>query len=332
MPTPKEQVSATVDALIAKGRIQTGMRDQYITMLAGDDGLAQEFGGMLLMGNDYTKKTMDLADQRRQAQAEQQAHEARLTQERAALQDWQRTAQAEVERLRGLEAQYPELASKIAAYETTLKNYNLLDQAQIPPVASRSAAPFQAPAQTQPVQAPSDQYLTREAAAEFAQDLLRTQALGFQINNRHQQLFGEPLMEDVVGTALKAGQDPEAYWKTKYGVDQRLSVIDNEKRAKERAQIEAEVRAELMTKYSMDPSQIVGAPQMGSGQQSALAEAYMSSKAFAYNPLAEDGSRLAPEKVPDIVAHKNRVNEADIYFRQNFAPDGTPLLKGGAAS
>src|SRR5690242_13088935 len=102
-----ESIIRTVDDLIAKGRIQRELRDEYIQHF--ESGLQND----LLRGADYTNKTKALAQERQQAEQRLQSEYQKLQSERAKLEQWQHQVQGELSKLDAL----PEMTAKIAAYE-----------------------------------------------------------------------------------------------------------------------------------------------------------------------------------------------------------------------
>ena len=70
MPTYREQIEQTVEALIQEGRIGREMRDQYLNLLSSNERTAEYFASTLSKGQDYTRKTQELAAQRRQQEQE----------------------------------------------------------------------------------------------------------------------------------------------------------------------------------------------------------------------------------------------------------------------
>jgi len=185
MPGYRDQVTEQVDQLIAEGAISSAMRDRYIELLAADDATAQAFANRMLRGADYTHKTQALAAQRREQEAKLQQQREQLAAERAALQTWEQEVKTEITRLRGLEQQTPELMARVAAYETALKNYNLMDEVQVPTLSNGNAgAGYQSPAKTgdnmfntgsgtgNVAGQQTGAGLTREEVSTFAQELL----------------------------------------------------------------------------------------------------------------------------------------------------------------
>lgn len=329
MPTPRQQVEQRVDALIAESVIPRDMRDQYINMLAGNDTLASRFSNELAGGAYFTQRAQQEAEQRRQAQAQIEAERQAVQAERQRLEQWQQTAERELAEAKARGASATELATKAALYEQALREYApaVLEQIHVPQIPAPS---YQPPTQTAPSPATPGLgagYVKMEDVQSFARELVDLQSKTNRINSQHYRLFGTFPEDDVVSEALRANQDPEAYWRAKYNVGGREAQLASERQAAEVARIREEERSKLMAEMAIDPSRIVGGPGQGSGQASILAQTYMAEAARQRSPLAPDpnAAPVSPEMRPDLQTTFNRVSNAAGYFAKNFAPDGTPL-------
>ena len=326
--THREQIAQVVDGMIASGRIQQGMRDQYLDMMAKDDSLAQEFAGMFMRHNDYTRKTQEVAEQRRQLEAERQAELQKFQSERQALQQWERDVKDEIARLKTFEQQTPELMAKVAAYEQALTDYNLKDQVVVAPTIPTAqpqgapAAMTQQPQSTQPAG-----YISRDEAEQAFRQYMNLQGTAFALAGEHQKLFGEPLTEDIVSQALAAGEpDVRKYWEIKFNAQGRRSELAAKEQEAERARIREEERQKLMAEYATDPTRVTGGQGIAPASPSLLHETYSASKA-----LQQDG-RVAPELVPPQVAQRARVDAIAKAWDQAFDVDGNPRQAGGAGA
>src|SRR5262247_1283970 len=85
------EIERMVDELIRKGRIADGMRSTYIKDL--EEG---GFGDALLRGSDYTNKTKELADKRRETEAWLQNERQKLQTDRQKLDQWYGSVQGEL--------------------------------------------------------------------------------------------------------------------------------------------------------------------------------------------------------------------------------------------
>lgn len=347
MPTYSEQIEASVDTMITQGRIQSTMRDQYINLLTANDKVAEYFGTGFMQAGDYTRKTQGHADQVRTWQAQQEAERAKFQKDRTDLEQWQKQAQTEFDRMKGLEQQFPTLTAKIAAYEQILKDYGLTEQVQIPnlpqgessmPNNNNNGNSFQA--QGSPVspgaKSQTADYITREDVAAFARELINLQGKALRITARHQQLFGAPLVDDIVSEAMAAGQEPEHYWATKYNVPAKESELAKQAIDVEKVRMEAEIRAKVMAELAIDPSRVLTPHGLQSvSSKGAVLDRYAASRALEYNPLTgastADPSQplISPEKLPNLSQTISRINEAKDFFNKTFNSDGTPLNGGG---
>ena len=331
MPTYRQQIEATVDGLIREGRIGQGMRDQYIQMLAADDKTAEYFASTLSKGEDYTRKTQELAAQRRQQEQELADMRSGIERERQNLQQWQTQAMGELQRLQGLEGSQAVLAAKVAAYEQALRDYQLLDQVQVPTVPT-SAAPM-APAQpwgqppaSRPAQPAQSQFIGRDEAASVLREMMQMQEKGLLLAQRHQQLFGQPLMDPIVSESLAAGQDVEAYWRAKFNVGAREAEVAAKTREAEIAAIKQQAREEVMRELANDPSRVVAGGAFGPMEKGLILQQYSLDRAELEKQaaLGTDGKRPAPERMSDLALSRARITEATQFFNQHFNPDGTP--------
>lgn len=328
MPTYREQIEATVNEMVKAGRIQEGMRAQYVDLLAKDEAVAQEFAGRFMRHDDYTRKTQEVARQRQEQEAKIRAEEARVAQERQALQQWEAEAKAEMARLRGLADQYPELHSKVAAYEQALADFNMTEHVKIPTVGggqpavtpTNPYAPPQAPAQ--PAQG---NYLTREDVGQFAQQMLELNAKTLRIAGQHQRLFGQPLEDDIIMEAMTAGQDPQQYWEAKYNVPGKRAEIQAREREAEIARIREEERAKIVAEYATDPSRLNGGLQTMQAHEAPTVKAF---EAVSSRGLAPE-SQAAPELAHPQLAKQQRVERAAATWDRLFDAGGNPRQAGG---
>src|SRR5262245_31646731 len=229
-----EAIVKTVNDLIAKGRIQEGMRDEYVALL--ENNLQHD----LLRGADYTNKTKALAQERRDAEQRIQQEYQKVQAERAKLEAWQNQVQGELSKLDAL----PEMTAKIAAYEQALKDYQIYDQVTVPTVPT-------VPKQTQPTnpspvarmrQDEDNPYMTKQNAGQVLRDYAALQSKINNINYEHIKLFGEPLRDDLVSHFFDTGEDPEAHWRVKYGVESKRQQLREQEAQAERAKIREEER------------------------------------------------------------------------------------------
>lgn len=332
---PNEAIVKAVDDMIRNGAIASTARSAAI------DHFEKELQGQLLMGADYTRKTQDLAKQRQDAMAAVQAEQAKVAAERARLQQWEQTAKSELEEYSRITKQMPAMASKIAAYEQIIKDYNIPpDQVVVPTVPTET--PTQRPNMTQPTNPTlaNKDWLSRDEALGYLRDLTQLNGQAFKIQAEHMKLYGEPLAEDLVTQSLSTGQNMEEYWRVKYGVDAKRQEIANRDREAERAKIREEERAALMQQYAGDPTRF-GAPAPGQympvGGLTPQLEQFSSSRALAHSQnhasdsLAAPGADafVPPEKRPDIAMQRERISNAVNSFYKNFDIMGTPISEQG---
>ena len=322
----RQVLETLVDEMIQKGIIQADQKASQISALAADDRAAEYWANNFLRQQDYTKKTMSLAEERKQLESERQARMSEVEQERRKLADWEQQTRAEVERLRQLENTSFAQSTRLAQMEQVLKDYGLADQLTDLPTTPATPSPSPvAPTQEPKMDKSTDpNFVSRDEAAQAMQEILRLQSRAMLINNRHQQLFGQPLTDDIISEALQANVDIESYWKTKYGVETREATLREEQARQEREKMKEELRRELMSEYAADPSRVIGGTPVTSNSPGHILERYAASRAAVPVP-AEGQPAVAPERQPEIALHQNRIGEAITYFRQNFTPDGSPL-------
>lgn len=328
MSTARENITSQVDEMISKGLITRDLRDNYINMLAGNETLAAEFNNRLAGGAHFTRRAQEDAENRRRMEAEIQA-------ERNRLQQWEQQSRQQVTRLEQEAQRAAQLEAELAAYRQFVKDNNYQEYIAVKePTQTRqpiNTVPGYTPTQTQP----DGQYLTREYAQGVVGDLLQLQRKGFQIAATHQQLFGVPLTDDIIGEAMQANQDPEQYYRAKYNVPQKEAELREREHQTQIAKIREEERAKLMAEYSVDPSKLTGnGSSMFPGmEKSALQSAYMERAAEARNPVtgSGDGSYVPPEKRPDLQMAANRVANAANLFAKHFNPDGKALTSEGSS-
>ena|SRR5689334_13136122 len=325
-----EAIERAVDDMIQKGRISRDLRDEYIqhfeTNLQND----------LLRGADYTNKTKQLSEERRAAEQRLQQEYQKLQSDRARLEQWQGQVQGELSKLDAL----PEMAAKLAAYEQTLRDYNIYDQVSIPtlPKAPPTREQMFHNPNLQPSQQPQGgKFMTMETAGAALRDFALLQSKVSRIQNQHMKLFGETLEDDLIGHYLDTGEDPEQHWKVKYNVDARKQHIFETNRLAELAKIKEEMRAELMKEMALDPSRVVGPLGKPQGSIGPLLEQYTQSRALQHSqPHANDKAPapgatefVPPEKRPELAMSRERIAAATKMFNEHFDVTGNPTTDHG---
>jgi len=268
---------------------------------------------------------MTLAEERKRLDQERQQGLGEVERRRNELQNWEQQTRAEIDRLRSLEHTAFAQSERLARMEQVIKDYGLNDQiGDVTIPAPTAPAPIPSTETKMNEKAADPNYISREEAATALQQMFQLQNRALLINNRHQQLFGQPLSDDILSESLQAGVDLEQYWKTKYGVDNREAMIREEQARKDREQMKEELRRELMSEYAADPSRVIGGTPMTSSSPGHILERYAASRAAV--PVPTEGQpALAPERQPEIALHQSRIGDAVNYFRQNFTPDGNPI-------
>jgi hypothetical protein len=325
---PNEAIEKAVEDLITQGRIPRDLKNEYVSHF--EKNLENE----LLRGADYTNKTKQLAEEKRQLQSQLQSEYQKLQSERQRLEQWQGQVQGELSKLDAL----PQMAAKLAAYEQALKDYQIYDQVHVPTLPGTTPTPSYQPP-VQPRTEPTDgQFMTLKTAGAALRDFALLQSKVSRIQAQHQKLFGEPLEDDLVGHYLDTGEDPEQHWRVKYAVDQRKQHIFETNRLAEVAKIKEEARAEIMKELALDPSRIHGSP-LGKpqGALSPVMERYASSRALTHSqPHANDTAPapgaiefVPPEKRPELAMSRERVNAATKMFNEHFDVNGNPTTERG---
>jgi len=328
------EVERVVDDLIKQGRATEAMRSEYISLI--EKGL----GDHLLRGADYTNKTKELAEQRRQAEQWLASERQKIQAEVERLRQWENSAKGELERSSQVMNQLPELTAKVAAYEQKLKDYQIFDEVVVPPIKTTTTPtdpnPYKPPQQTQPG-TPVNKFLTVDDANQFGNNLLTLVKKVNKIQNEHRRLFGTDLDDDLIEHFTTTGEDPEQHWRVKYAVENRQREIQNQHQEAERAKIREEERAKIMSEISMDPGRVVGLPGSGSkGGLSPLLEQYTGSRALQHSqPHANDNAAtkpdafVPPEMKHDIPAARERVAAATDLFHKHWDAMGTPITEQG---
>lgn len=324
-------VERVVDGLIQSGRISQEHRAFYVQQI--ESGL----GDHLLRGADYTRKTQELAQARREFDQQVATERQKLTGQQQKLEDW-------YNRVEGDLRDYDSLKAKAAAYEQKLRDYNIYDEVEQP---RNPNNPTPRPVDSRQTQVNTNHRpLTVEEGNRFASDILLLQSKLNRIQNEHFRVFGQPLPpdEDLVAHFMKTGDDPEQYWRTKYNVDSRKAEIQAQSQAAYEEKIRAEERAKVMAEITSDPNRVAGAPVLGRvGGVSPLLEAYSQSKATQHSQnraneevatgmVPKDGERLNPERINEIPAAMDRINNAASKFQRMFSDDGTPVSEEGKAA
>jgi hypothetical protein len=323
---PNEAIIRAVDDMIQKGRISRDLRDEYI------QHFEQNLSSDLLRGADYTNKTKQLAEEKRAYEQKLQAEYQKLQSDRARLEQWQNQVQGELGKLDAL----PEMAAKLAAYEQTLRDYQILDQVQVPTLPKPTNPTYTQPS-VQHQQQQQAKFMTMQDAGAALKEMALLQSKVNRIQNEHQKLFGEFLPDDLVSHYLDTGEDPEQHWRIKYNVDARKSQIFESNRLAEMAKLKEEMRAELLKEMSLDPSRVVGPLGKPQGGLTPMLEQYSQSRALAHSlPHANDKAPapgatefVPPEKRPELAMSRERVARATEMFNQHFDVTGNPTTDQG---
>jgi len=328
----KDQITRIVDDGIAQGRIQSGMRDQYIQMFTADEQAAEFFASNMLRGQDYTQKTQAVARERQEFERQRQAQLDADAQKRRELEQWEQGARQQLSRAQQLEVE-------LAKARQMMQDYGF----EVPPSSTPSPSPS-APQVGSQGSAPTNpnRYLTREEGIGALQELVGLQSQAMTFAGQYQQLFGRPLTDDIIGEALSQNLTPQQarqHWETKYNFQGRSEEMAAQRRAEEEASLRARIREEVLNEVISNPSRVVGGqPQAGAGQ-GLVFERYSASGSRALQGSGEPGqqgapadfSQVAPEKRPDLQSSARRVSSAVDFAMRNFTPDGTPRLQGGPA-
>lgn len=327
-----EAIERAVDALIQSGRVARDMRDTYI------QHFEQNLGNDLLRGADYTNKTKALADERRQAEQWLQQERQKVESERQQLRNWHGQVDAQLQDYDRVTADMRRMAAENAAYKQALTDYQIIDKVAIPSISDPDPRPRpdnRTPSQTAtPHQQENPNVLTRDVAYGALRDMGVLNGKINRINAQHMKLYGEMLEEDLFTHYFQTGQDPEEYWRVKYGVDNKRAEIESKRREAEMAALREQVRAEVMQQMALDPSRIVGGPSQNPvGGLTPMMETYTQSRAMAHNPVQDNSKKtsdfIPPEMKPDIAASRDRVARATDKFVKNFDPLGRPTTEEG---
>jgi len=228
-----EAIERTVDGLIQSGRISRDLREVYIRDM--EAGLSDH----LLRGSDYTKKTQELAEARRQFDAQVAQERQKLNERQQKLEGWYSNVQGDLQ-------EYDRLKTTAAAYEQKLRDFNIYDEVEHP----RQNIPTQrTPVDPRQNNIPDEKRpLTVEQANRFANDMLTLQSKMSRIQNEHFAVYGAPLPadEDLIAHFMKTGEDPEHYWRVKYNIEGKKQESIQRQRQEYEDKIRAEERAKVV--------------------------------------------------------------------------------------
>jgi hypothetical protein len=330
-----QYITQLVDDLISKGRIQSSMRDNYLNMLTASPELEQELSSMLLRGGDYTKKTQELANERRQAEQWFNEEKQRLQAERQKLDSWYNNVQGE---LTEYEKVKREVLPIMAAYRQKLEDYQILDEVTPPVKSTVPTNPTYTPPKQTQGSTPVNNFITRDDFEKVVNNYNALNSKVDKIKSQHFKLFGEWLDEDLAGHYFQTGQDPEEYWRTKFAVETKRQEIEAKNREAETAKIREEERAKIMAEIATDPNRIVN-PALGGRPVGGLTphlEQFSHSRATAHSQnhandnAAVGGSEfIPPEKRAPIVSTRERTQAAVDKFSSNFDITGQPTTEEG---
>lgn len=336
---PNQEIERVVDGMIQSGRISRDMRDVYIRDL--ESGL----GDHLLRGSDYTNKTKELANARREAEIHFQNEKQKIQEERLKLEQWYRKVEGELDAANRVREEREALNARLAAAEQALKDYSIYDQVNLPPAnnGSRTTPPVNPPhnpSYTPPnpnANPGSLPYLTRDEFNNAVAGWMTLQNKLDKIKAEHQRLFNEPLQDDLITHFQQTGQDPEEHWRVKYAVENRRAEVQAKNREAEEAAMEARLRQKIMSEIAIDPSKMAGNPfQTPKGGLTPHLEQYTASRALTHsqnhsNDEAAKGNMdfIPPEQRPEIQAAQNRISGANKFYFQHFDINGNPTSEQG---
>lgn len=334
---PNVEIERVVDGMIQSGRISRDMRDVYIKDL--ESGL----GDHLLRGSDYTRKTQELAEAKRQAQAALDTERNKILEDKRKLESWYGTVEGELNGATQLREEKAAMAARMAAAEQALKDYGVYDAVNLPPINNQtqirtpSYQPPQSPVNPAKPTNPNP-FLTRDEFDRIGAGLFDLMDKVSRIQAKHQKLFNEPLEDNLITHFHTTGEDPEQYWKTKYAVANREAEIQSKNREAEIAKIREEERAKLQAEYAIDPSRVVAPFQGGpKGGLTPLMERYSSSRALEHsqnhaNDDAATGRKdlpIPPEQKPELAAARDRINSASKFYHENWDLNANPISEQG---
>lgn len=336
---PNQEIERVVDGMIQSGRISRDMRDVYIRDL--ESGL----GDHLLRGSDYTNKTKELANARREAEAWLQNERQKVMEERKKLDNWYGQVQGELSETARIREEREALNARLAAAEQALRDYSIYDQVNLPPASKGGTLPPPVNPPHNPSYTPPNPnanpgslpYLTRDEFNNAVAGWMTLQNKLDRIKAEHQRLFNEPLQDDLITHFQQTGQDPEEHWRVKYAVENRRAEVQSRQREAEIAKIREDLRREIMGEMAVDPSKVMGNPfQTPKGGLTPHLEQYTASRALTHgqnhaNDEAAKGNMdfIPPEQRPEIQAAQNRISGANKFYFQHFDINGNPTSEQG---
>jgi len=313
------------------------MRDQYVNLLAANPELDQEFSSLFLRGSDYTRKTQQLAEERRDAEAKLRDEWGKFQSEKAKLEQWQGQVQGDLNEYNKVIKEMPAVKARMAAAEQALRDYQIYDQVSLPSVDVSHDSPTPKPPMQRDQTPTNPHFVTLEDANNAMSKLMALNGKIMKIQAQHQRLFGEPLDDDLIDHFARTGEDPEAHWRVKYGVEAKQAELRTRNEEAERARIREEERAKIMAEISSDPGRVVGSPLQRGGMPPVM-ERYAASRATAHsqnhandNPAPKADDFIPPEKRPDIQASRERVAAAQNFFYKHWDDTGNAVNDAGRA-
>ncbi len=346
--TPRQQAEQIVDGWVRAGTIPQADRDRYIQTLAADDKVANAFAGGFMRHGAFTQKTQEFAETKRREMEAVERERQKVLEEANRLRQWETKTTSEIQRLQQIEAQLHQKEAELAAYRQAATDYGIESVVSKPaPSAQQIPSPqqFTAPSaqgQQMPQSNGNGAYLGREEAASYIRELVTMQGNALKIAAEHHRLFGHPLEDDILTESMQAQQDPRQYWETKYNVASKRAEIAEAQRIRERADIEAQVRAQVMSEIAANPQNVLGvAPALGVADKSLVFDTYVKNRITdlkqVHSPTTATGDgqgatspmgtppRVVPEQIPPMAAQYSRITDAASDFNQNFSVDGKPL-------
>jgi hypothetical protein len=217
--TPEEKAQLT--ALLSKDKVASRVKDGY------------------LMRQDYTRKTTELATERK-----------KLEDDHKRLLEWEKEARAKVDKLNSdLEAKKVTLAQYQSRMERIAEDYGI-EVKDLPGMEGDGSAAAGAAPQKGGAAAPDPKLTER---FETFEKQLQTAGRAFpelaaelhELGIDHQELFGKPLKgtRDLVRKAMEQGLTLRAAWEQEHKVpEKRNEILREQIRGEEREKLEAEFR------------------------------------------------------------------------------------------
>lgn len=293
MPQPTPADDSDLKQWFAEIKAEGGLPDdqmQQLETILGADKVKTVLKRSVSNHKDWTKKTMEVAEQRKQVEADRAA----LEQQKQQNEQWREQVQGQID---DAYKQFQESNITAAKYQAIIKSvagrYGIPEDQLL-----GGEVPPEPPKGTKVADVDTSKFLTKEDLEKQFSGLKSMDALVqaelLDLNAEHQELFGKPLRghRELVNEAIKSNRSIRELWQEKHGVQaKRDEIRETQIRKDERDKADAEWRGKV-------------SEQTVNGQRSFLPEM---PKSAAYEKLMGDAK---PPKPNGSDRSMERVNRA----------------------